>query len=72
MNKRRVEPLNVPGAWVSVQDLVGDGGRRQEERGTYADSQREGAHAKTDLEELPKIQYLDCADSSIKRLPRDS
>ena len=49
MNQRCVEPLNVPGARVSVQDLVGDGGRGKEEGRADADGQGEGAHAEADL-----------------------
>ncbi len=49
MNQRRIEPLNVPGTGVSVQDLVGNGGRGKEEGRADADGQGEGAHAETDL-----------------------
>ncbi len=49
MNERRVEPLDVPGCGVPVQDLVGDRRRRQQQRRAHAYGQREGAHAKADL-----------------------
>jgi hypothetical protein len=52
-----------------VQDLVGDGGRGQEERGADADGQREGAHAEADLGFNVMIFFFDDFDKfSAKKI----
>ena len=71
MDQGGVEPLDVPRARVPVQDLVGDGGGRQEERGADADGQREGAHAEADLE-VRKKTFSSLKFINVERSPARS
>ena len=43
MNETGVEPLDVPGLGISVEDLVTDGGDGQQHRGSNRDCQGEAA-----------------------------
>ena len=49
MDETGVEPLDVPGLGVSVEDLVTDGGDWQQHGGSNRDRQGEAAAPKRDL-----------------------
>ena len=49
MDETGVEPLDVPGLGVPVEDLVADGGDGQQHRGSNRDCQGEAAAPERDL-----------------------